>query len=70
MANRLVLKNGGVIDGSGTPAVTSDLLIEDGLIQGVGRFRDLVDTTEIDLQPRLSGTAGSPPFRRQRIVVP
>ena len=34
MPNRLVLRNGSVIDGSGTPAISTDLLIEDGKICG------------------------------------
>jgi N-acyl-D-amino-acid deacylase len=58
MANRLLLKNGSVIDGSGAPAVVSDVLIEDGRIQELGQFQRLADTIEIDC----SGLVVAPGF--------
>jgi len=58
MANRLLLKNGSVIDGSGAPAVVSDLLIEDGRIRELGQFQRLADTIEIDC----SGLVVAPGF--------
>jgi N-acyl-D-amino-acid deacylase len=58
MANRLVLRNGSVIDGSGAPAVFSDLLIEDGRIRELGQFQGLADTIEIEC----SGLVVAPGF--------
>jgi N-acyl-D-amino-acid deacylase len=58
MASRLILKNGSVIDGSGAPAILSDLLIEDGRIRDLGHFRNLGDAIEIDC----SGLVVAPGF--------
>lgn len=43
-----MLENGSVIDGTGTPAVLSDVLIEEGRIQELGPFENLAGAIEID----------------------
>jgi N-acyl-D-amino-acid deacylase len=58
MTSRLVLKNGSVIDGTGTPAVLCDVLVEEGRIQELGRFEPLADAIEIDC----SGLTVTPGF--------
>jgi dihydroorotase/N-acyl-D-amino-acid deacylase len=58
MANRLVLRNGSILDGSGTPAISADLLIEDGKIRDLGQFPNLADAIEMDC----SGLVVAPGF--------
>ena len=58
MANRLVLKNGSVIDGTGGPAIHADIVIEEGRIAELGQIEDYGDALEIDC----TGLVVSPGF--------
>ena len=54
----LILKNGRVVDGAGTPWYTADLAIRDGKIAAIGRLRDADAATTIDA----SGLVVAPGF--------
>jgi N-acyl-D-aspartate/D-glutamate deacylase len=51
----LILRGGAVCDGSGTPAVTADVAVENGKIAGVGRFdgsaRRIIDVSGLIVAP-------------------
>jgi N-acyl-D-aspartate/D-glutamate deacylase len=47
MAESILIRGGTVVDGTGAPARTADVLIEDGLIAEVGRV-DKADARKID----------------------
>ncbi len=48
MNNKILIKNGFVMDGTGKPAVRADVLIKDDRIQDVGLFPDVDDGEVID----------------------
>lgn len=56
----LAIRGGSVVDGSGRPAVPADVLIEDGVIAGVGA--DVVRAADVDETIDASGLVVSPGF--------
>ena len=58
MHNRILLRNGNVLDGTGSPAFQADVLIEDGRIAALGQFPDLIDALAVDC----NGLTVSPGF--------
>ena len=49
MAHELVIRNGTLVDGSGSAAVSADVAIDDGLVTAVGQI-DAAGQDEIDAQ--------------------
>jgi N-acyl-D-amino-acid deacylase len=58
MANDILIKNGTVIDGTGSPAVRADVIVRGDRIEAVGRFPDAAAARVIDAQ----GLAVAPGF--------